>query len=160
MSKRSEDALIALRRIQRMTELASKRLAQMAGLTPSQLSVLRILDEGENISAGQVAEATQLKHATITSLVDKLEARGFVARQRCETDRRRVLLHLLPAGKIALSKAPDPLHETFSIGFDALPGWHQSMLVSSLERAVTLLDADMLDAAPVLDVGELDEKPD
>ena len=127
MSKRSEDALIALRRIQRMTELASKRLAQTAGLTPSQLSVLRILDEGGEISAGQVVEATQLKHATITSLVDKLEARGFVARERCETDRRRVWLHLLPAGKIALAK--------------------------------TLLDADMLDAAPVLDVGELDEKP-
>ncbi len=159
MSKRSEDALIALRRIQRMTEMASKRLAQTAGLTPSQLSVLRMLDEGDDVSAGQIVEATQLKHATITSLVDKLEARGFVARERCETDRRRVWLHLLPAGKIALSKAPDPLHETFSTGFDALPDWHQSMLVSALERAVTLLDADMLDAAPVLDVGELDEKP-
>jgi DNA-binding MarR family transcriptional regulator len=159
LSKRSEDALIALRRIQRMTEMASKRLAQTAGLTPSQLSVLRMLDEGDDVSAGQIVEATQLKHATITSLVDKLEARGFVARERCETDRRRVWLHLLPAGKVALSKAPDPLHETFSTGFDALPDWHQSMLVSALERAVTLLDADMLDAAPVLDVGELDEKP-
>ncbi len=70
MSTRSDDALIALRKIQRMTELASKRLAQTAGITPSQMTVLRMLDEQGEISAGRVAEATQLKHATITSLVD------------------------------------------------------------------------------------------
>ncbi|HBJ42118.1 MAG TPA: MarR family transcriptional regulator, partial [Hyphomonas sp.] len=108
MSTRSDDALIALRKIQRMTELASKRLAQTAGITPSQMTVLRMLDEQGEISAGRVAEATQLKHATITSLVDKLEARGLIARRRCDTDRRRVWLNLLPAGKEALSVAPDP----------------------------------------------------
>ena len=59
-----------------MTELASKRLARTAGLTPSQLSVLRILTEFPEVSAGYLAQATQLKHATITSLIDKLEALG------------------------------------------------------------------------------------
>lgn len=53
MSTRSDDALIALRKIQRMTELASKRLAQTAGLTPSQMTVLRMLDEqGRSPQAG------------------------------------------------------------------------------------------------------------
>ena len=155
MSTRSDDAWIALRKIQRMTELASKRLAQTAGITPSQMTVLRMLDEQGEISAGRVAEATQLKHATITSLVDKLEARGLIARRRCDTDRRRVWLNLLPAGKEALSVAPDPLHETFAAGFDKLPDWQQSMLVAAPERAAGLLDAEELDAAPFLDVGEL-----
>ena len=155
MSTRSDDALIALRKIQRMTELASKRLAQTAGITPSQMTVLRMLDEQGEISAGRVAEATQLKHATITCLVDKLEARGLIARRRCDTDRRRVWLNLLPAGKEALSVAPDSLHETFAAGFDKLPDWQQSMLVAALERAAGLLDAEELDAAPFLDVGEL-----
>jgi|TARA_R110001583_G_scaffold163735_3_gene316047 DNA-binding MarR family transcriptional regulator len=155
VSTRSDDALIALRKIQRMTELASKRLAQTAGLTPSQLTVLRMLDEQGEISAGHVAEGTQLKHATITSLVDKLEARGLIARRRCDTDRRRVWLNLLPEGKEALSVAPDPLHETFAVRFDILPDWEQAMLVAALERAAGLLDAEALDAAPYLDVGEL-----
>ena len=53
MSTRSDDALIALRKIQRMTELASKRLAQTAGLTPLQMTVLRMLDEQGEISAGR-----------------------------------------------------------------------------------------------------------
>jgi DNA-binding MarR family transcriptional regulator len=156
LSKRSEDALIALRRIQRVTEMASKRLARTAGLNPSQLSVLRILTEYPEVSAGYLAEATQLKHATISSLIDKLEARGLISRRRCDEDKRRVWLRLLDAGKAALANAPDPLHETFSSRFDALPDWQQAMLIASLEQVTSLLDAQNIEAAPVLDIGELD----
>ncbi len=159
MSKRSEDALIALRKIQRMTEMSSKRLARTAGLTPSQLSVLRILAEYDEVSAGWLAEATQLKHATITSLIDKLEERKMIARRKCDEDRRRVWHTLLPAGKAALTESPDPLHETFSQRFDELVDWEQSMLVAALERITSLLDAANIDAAPILDIGELDENP-
>tara|TARA_B100001540_G_scaffold257970_1_gene235879 strand:+ start:115 stop:597 length:483 start_codon:yes stop_codon:yes gene_type:complete len=159
VSKRSEDALIALRKIQRMTEMSSKRLARTAGLTPSQLSVLRILAEYDEVSAGWLAEATQLKHATITSLIDKLEERKMIARRKCDEDRRRVWHTLLPAGKAALTESPDPLHETFSQRFDELVDWEQSMLVAALERITSLLDAANIDAAPILDIGELDENP-
>ena len=159
MSKRSEDALIALRKIQQVTELSSKRLARTVGLTPSQLSVLRILTEYPEVSAGYLAEATQLKHATITSLIDKLEARGFISRRKCDEDKRRVWLRLLPAGQNALADAPDPLHEVFSNRFDALPDWQQAMLVTVLEQVTTLLDAENLEAAPVLDIGNLNESP-
>lgn len=159
MSTRSEDALIALRKIQRVTELASKRLATTAGLTPSQLRVLQILAEYEEVSAGYLADETQLKHATITSLADKLEERGMIARRRCDSDRRRVWLRLLPDGQTALATSPDPLHDVFSKRFGTLPDWEQSMLVSALERVTNLLDAENIDAAPVLDIGELDQQP-
>ena len=159
MSERSEEALIALRQIQRRTEQASKKLAAQAGLTPSQLLVMQILSERGEISAGEVSNLTQLKHATITSLVDKLVARGLVARRRCEEDRRRVWLQLQPEGEAAITSAPDLLQETFQTRFQSLPDWHQSMLVSSLERIAALLDAEDLDAAPILDVGALDERP-
>lgn len=159
MSIRSEEALIALRQIQRRTEQASKKLAAQAGLTPSQLMVMQILAERGETSAGEVASLTQLKHATITSLVDKLVARDLMARRRCDEDRRRVWLKLLPDGQKVITSAPDLLQETFQSRFEALPNWHQSMLVSSLERTAALLDAEGLDAAPVLDVGALDEKP-
>ena len=140
MNQRSVDALIALRKIQRVTELASRRLAATAGLTPSQLAVMRLL-----------------KQATITSLADKLEARELIARRRCDEDRRRVWLRLLPAGVAILADAPDLLQETFSDRFNDLPDWQQSLIVAALEQVSGLLDADDLDAAPALDVGELDE---
>jgi DNA-binding MarR family transcriptional regulator len=159
MSVRSEDALIALRQIQRKTEQASKKLAAQANLTPSQLLVMQILAERGEISAGDVSKLTQLKHATITSLVDKLVARGLATRRRCEEDRRRVWLTILPEGQNAITSAPDLLQETFHTRFETLPDWHQAMLVSSLERVAALLDAEDLEAAPILDVGALDERP-
>lgn len=159
MVSRSNEALIALRQIQRKTEQVSKRLASTAGLTPSQLLVMQILSERGETSAGEISKLTQLKHATITSLVDKLVARGLLSRRRCDEDRRRVWLTLLPEGQRALTSAPDLLQETFQARFENLPDWHQSMLVSALERVAALLDAEDLDAAPILDVGALDEKP-
>ncbi|MEH6409340.1 MAG: MarR family transcriptional regulator [Hyphomonas sp.] len=157
MNQRSVDALIALRKIQRVTELASRRLASTAGLTPSQLAVLRLLEKSGELSSGRISEATLLKQATITSLADKLEARELIARRRCDEDRRRVWLRLLPAGVAILADAPDLLQETFSDRFNDLPDWQQSLIVSALEQVSGLLDADDLDAAPALDVGELDE---
>ena len=159
MNVRSEDALIALRQIQRKTEQASKKLAAQASLTPSQLLVMQILAERGEISAGEVSKLTQLKHATITSLVDKLVARGLLMRRRCEEDRRRVWLTLLPEGQNVITSAPDLLQDMFQSRFESLPDWHQSMLVSSLERVAALLDAEDLEAAPILDVGALDERP-
>ena len=159
MSNRSEDALIALRQIQRKTEQSSKRLAQMAGLTPSQLLVMQILSERGERSAGEVSKLTQLKHATITSLVDKLMARGLVSRRRCDEDRRRVWLTLLPEGEKVIQSAPDLLQDMFQERFGGLPDWHQAMLVSALERIASILDAEDLEAAPILDIGELDQNP-
>ena len=157
MNQRSVDALIALRKIQRVTELASRRLAAMAGLTPSQLAVLRLLEKSGEVSSGKISEATLLKQATITSLADKLEARELIARRRCDEDRRRVWLRLLPAGVTILAEAPDLLQETFSSRFDELPDYQQALIVAALEQVSGLLDADDLDAEPALDVGELDE---
>lgn len=159
MSVRSEDALIALRQIQRRTELASKKLAAQAGLTPSQLLVMQILAERGEISAGQISDMTQLKHATITSLVDKLEARGLVCRRRCEEDRRKVWLTLLPEGEAVITSAPSLLQETFESRFKLLPAWQQAMLVSALEQVAALLDAEQIEAAPILDIGDLDLRP-
>ena len=159
MAKRSDDALIALRQIQRRTEQASKKLAAQVGLTPSQLLVMQILKERGETSAGEIAGLTQLKHATITTLVDKLEGRKMVVRRKSEGDRRKVWLTLTPDGDAAITAAPNLLQDTFQMRFDRIEDWEQSMLVAALERVASFLDAEELDAAPILDIGALDEKP-
>jgi len=159
MSQSSDRALVAIRKIQRRIELDTRKLAQAAKLTPSQLIVLQILAERGETAIGDIVKATQLSNATITSLVDKMVERDLVSRRRCEQDRRRVWLTLRPDGEQALRDAPNPLQERFEQRFEDMEDWEQAMLVAALERVVSMLDATGLDVAPILAAGALDPKP-
>src|SRR6056297_1242175 len=87
---RVDESLIALRRILRSTELYARSLAHAAGLSPAQLRVLQIVT-GEGGSATPTLLATRMgvSQATVTALVDKLVARGYVLRERSSRDRRQ-----------------------------------------------------------------------
>ena len=158
MSERSAEALIAIRQIQRKIEQSSKRLAEIEGLTPSQLKVLQMLTEYHEVSVGWICEQTQLKNAPIANRVDRLVARSMVSRRRSESDRRRVWIKLEDAGRAALEHAPDLLQAEFEGRFDELPAWQQSMVVASLELVSSMMDADKIEAAPLLQTGWLGEK--
>lgn len=158
MSVRAKDALIALRKIQQRTDQASKILAETVGLTPSQLTALQYLQDRGETSAGDMATLIHLKHATISALVDKMEDRNFVSRRKCDEDRRRVWLKLEPKGIEAIQSAPNLLQETFSQRFEKLPSWQQAMLVAALEQVASILDAENIEAAPVLHIGDINEK--
>ncbi len=155
MNDRLDNVLIALRQIQRQTEFASRKLAATAKLTPSQLKVLQCLQENGKLSAGAISDKINLKHATITSLLDRLEQSKMVSRERSTTDRRKVMVTLQSAGQDAILKAQDGLQEKFGARYKELDDWEQAMLVAALERISQLLDAADLDAAPILEVGEL-----
>jgi DNA-binding MarR family transcriptional regulator len=156
MNDRSNSALIALRRILRVTELNSRTLAQHSELTASQLIVLqRVADEGRMLPSS-IAKSVGLQQATITVLVDKLEDAGLVTRQRDTKDRRRVWIEPTPEGRATLDRSPDLLQHRFEARFAELEEWEQSMIIAALERVGALLDASSIDAAPVLDVGDLD----
>lgn len=156
MNDRSNTALVALRRILRVTELNARKLAHEAELTTSQLLVLQHVSQRGRALPSEVARAVTLKQATVTVVVNKLEDTGLVTRKRDTDDRRRVWIELTNAGKAALENSPDLLQHRFVKGFDNLEDWEQSMIIAALERVSALLDAGKVDAAPVLDVGDLD----
>lgn len=158
MTVRANDALIALRKIQQRTDQASKRLAQTVGLTPSQLTVLQYLQDRGETSAGDMSTLTHLKHATITALIDKMVEREFVSRVKYDGDRRRVWLKLEPKGEQAIQSAPNLLQETFKTRFEKLPDFQQAMLIAALEQVASILDAENIEAAPVLHTGAINEK--
>ncbi|MFC4256098.1 MarR family transcriptional regulator [Altererythrobacter xixiisoli] len=148
--------LRALRRILRATEIGSRQLASTTGLTPSQWLVLREIDARGSASPGSIAAALQFSQATITANVDRLEELGFVQRRRNEQDRRQSILSPLPAGQAALADGPDPLQAVFTDRFAGLPQWEQAMILAAVERLALLLDAQHIDAAPLLDNGLID----
>ncbi|TYB80689.1 MarR family winged helix-turn-helix transcriptional regulator [Maritimibacter fusiformis] len=152
---RIDISLIALRRILRATELYGRELATAAGLTPVQFRVLQIVAETGSTTPTTIANRMGVSLATITSLVDKLVSKGMVTRERSETDRRQTNVVLSPLGRDTIDNAPDPLQQRYVREFGKLEDWEQAQLISSLERVAAMLDAESLDASPVLDVGDI-----
>lgn len=153
---RSQDALTALRRIIRATEFGSKRLAQETGLTNSQMIVLRLLGQSEE-TPGAISAQIGLTQATVTALVDKLEERGLVARRRGKDDRRQVWITPTAAGRELLADMPSNPQTLFQKAFEELADWEQAMMVATLERIATMLNAEAIHAGPVLELGGLTE---
>ncbi|ARC89399.1 MarR family winged helix-turn-helix transcriptional regulator [Rhodovulum sp. MB263] len=153
--KRSELSLVALRRILRATELYGRELARAAGLTAVQIRVLQIVAETGQSTPKTIATRMGVSQATMTTLIDRLVAKGLVDRRRSETDRRQMIIAITGLGRESIDRAPDPLHDRYVIAFERLPDWEQAMLVAALERVASLLDAGNLDAAPVLDLGDI-----
>mgnify|MGYP002640000810 CR=1 FL=1 len=156
---RTEESLIAIRKILRATELFERRLAQSVGLTPAKLRVLQILASKDDERASPKGLATQMgvSQATVTVLVDKLVAASFVTRMRSVADRRQMHVLLTKSGREAIKDSPDALQQRFVKKFQNMQDWEQAQIVASLERVTAMLDATDIDASPVLSLGALSE---
>lgn len=153
-----DDVLTALRRVIRATDLHSKHLEKTAGLTAPQLLLLQILQSRANnkMTSGALADEMSLSQATVTTILDRLEARELIQRERSSTDKRKVYVTLTEAGAKTLKLAPAPLQQYFAKQFQSLEDWEQTMILSALQRIAHMMNAQNLDASPVLDVGALD----
>lgn len=81
--------------------------SRAAGLEPQQyllLLAIRGLPEGEAATIRTLADRLALKHHSAVELIDRLEAHGYVRRNRSRDDRRRVLVALLPRGEKLLER--------------------------------------------------------
>jgi DNA-binding MarR family transcriptional regulator len=155
MTSRSESALVTLRRILHVTDTNARALARRTGLTQAQMIVLEIVAEDDRSTPKEIARRSGVSQATITSLIDKLEARGLVTRRRSEQDRRLIRVTATEAGHTLLANAPNPLYAAFGTRFAALPEWEQLMLLAALERLSGLMNADAVEALPPGDAPRL-----
>jgi DNA-binding MarR family transcriptional regulator len=93
----------------------SEQAARTAGLEPQQyllLLAVRGLPLGREASIRELAERMQLRHHSVVELVDRLEGRLLLRRERSRVDRRQVIVHLTPRGeRIILRLAKQRLAE-------------------------------------------------
>ncbi|GHA97855.1 MarR family transcriptional regulator [Algimonas arctica] len=154
------DVLTSLRKITRAIDLHSKSLMKDIGLTTPQLLVLQQVGQSGRARPSEVAKQVHLSQATITSIVDRLVKAELVTRARSEADRRSVDIILTQAGRTKLDAAPALLQKEFLATFDNLENWEKTLLVSSLQRLAAMMDAESIDAAPILELGDISPPPD
>ena len=156
--QRDEELLVALRRVIRAIDLRSKQLSRDVGLTGPQLLVMQDIGKEPGIMVRQIADNINLSPATVTSILDRLEAKELVQRIRSTEDKRRVGVFLTEQGQIILKDAPLPFQEHFTNRFAQLKDWEQSQMVATMQRIAAMMDAEDIDASPMLEVGNLAEK--
>lgn len=72
----------------------SKRMENELGITGPQRLVLRVVGKFPGLSAGELAHIIRLHPSTITGILQRLVARGFLERERDPQDSRRARLRL------------------------------------------------------------------
>tara|TARA_R110001583_G_scaffold10019_7_gene46780 strand:- start:3631 stop:4143 length:513 start_codon:yes stop_codon:yes gene_type:complete len=150
--EKHQELLIALRKVIRAIGLHSKHLNKTSGLTSPQLLIMLEIDKAAGVNSSQVAKNVNLSAATVTNIIDRLENKSLVSRVRNTQDKRKVGLYLTEHGQALLLKAPQPLQENFIENFANLAQWEQSQLLSSMERLAGMMDANEIDAAPLLEL--------
>ena len=156
----NDQILIALRRIVRAIDQHSRRLAQDFGLTGPQLVILRELVRNGGMYVAELAESISLSHATVTDILNRLEQRGLVSRERSLTDRRRIMVTATKRSMALISQSPPLLQETFSAQLAKLQEWELTQTLSVLQRVALMMDASQVDASPLLATGSLTAEPD
>ncbi len=153
-----EDQIVAaIRRIMRAVDLHSRHLAEEHGLTGPQLATLQAASRlGEASSTGALARAVHLSGPTVTGLLDRLAKRGLVERARSGNDRRSVTITITPQGEEVMAAAPSLLQDRFRAELARVEDWEQTMILAMLQRIAAMMDAESLDASPVLVPGPVD----
>ncbi|UUO25309.1 MarR family transcriptional regulator [Colwellia sp. M166] len=153
--EKHQELLIALRKVIRAIDLHSKHLSKTSGLTSPQLLIMLEIDKVSGVNSSQVAKSVNLSAATVTNILDRLENKNLISRVRDTQDKRKVGLYLTDNGKALLVKAPQALQEHFIDKFSNLAQWEQSQLLSSMERLSEMMDANEIDAAPLLELNAM-----
>ena len=153
----TDSVLIAIRKIIQSIAMNSKSLVKRVGLTGPQLMILQEVAHSGEISAGEVAKAISLSQGTVTGILERLEKQDLVTRRRSDFDRRRVLVQATAAGQKLMETAPPLMQEAFVERFNSLQDWEQAMILSSLQRLVSIMNAKAIKAAPILAAGPIGE---
>lgn len=105
-------------------------------ITPQQYNVLRILRgvHPESLPTMEIAEKMVEKTPGITRLLDRLEEKGLIARERPAEDRRRVLISISSEGIALLSVLEDPVRKATKAVLQGLSGEEVEQLYSMLRH--------------------------
>ena len=85
---------LAVRQMGAQSVLSSAAMAKHFDLHSTDLEVLDLIFLRQNVSAGDLVKATGLTSGSVTALLDRMEAKALIIRERDDADRRRTNVRL------------------------------------------------------------------
>jgi len=116
-----------------MNQAFRRRIAHLR-LTPDQFTVLRTLLEGDHrgISQREISHIITSDPNTVASLLERMEAAGFIDRKPHEKDRRAHRIQVLPSGKRTYEQARAVARALQAEILDVLPAAKREEFLESL----------------------------
>lgn len=133
----AESAMTSLRRLVRALHAASAASTRDLGVSSAQLFVLRQLAAAPGQSIGALARRTLTSPGTVSEVVARLVARGYVERAAAPDDRRRAELALTARGRGLLARAPQPVQERLVAALASLDEGEQRVLATALHHWIS-----------------------
>jgi DNA-binding MarR family transcriptional regulator len=129
----------AVLNIARTAEVLGQSMAEFLReykLSPTQYNVLRILRGAgaAGVTCSQIAERMIGRDPDITRLLDRLESRGLIARQRGKEDRRVVVTRIAAEGLNLLNAIDAPLRNFLRRRLAGIGKQSLSAMIDQLER--------------------------
>ena len=131
--------LATLRQILRAVSLHSRHLIRYVGVTGPQLLLIREIAARSGVLSSELVRTVSMSHATISTVLRRLEEHKFVRRERSATDKRKMHLFVTQKAHRLLRTNPNPLQGQFLQEFSQLELWEQHLLISSIQRVATML---------------------
>ncbi|MFJ8802797.1 MarR family winged helix-turn-helix transcriptional regulator [Streptomyces sp. NPDC102487] len=98
----------------------------------SQLRVMCIVDRQDGIRMRDLTQLLGAAAPSVSRLIDRLQALGFVARGNCPSSRREVMLTITPAGQTHLTRIRDVRDQLLVQALAAMPARQRTALTQSL----------------------------
>jgi DNA-binding MarR family transcriptional regulator len=136
----------SLRRIFKAIQDYSQEVNKKFGITGPQLWALKTISTNGSLPPGELSKRMYLHPSTITGVVDRLEKKGYVLRDRGQKDRRVVKLKLTPRGRGLIRQAPNPVQGKMIYGLGKLKREELNLIYDSVKKLVEIMEAQNVKA--------------
>jgi len=133
----TQEAALSLLRTADLVRRSVSAIVEPHGITPQQYNVLRILRGAgrDGLPTLEIADRMIEQTPGITRLIDRLETKRLVLRERCPTDRRQVFCRITKDGLALLDGLDRPIRDSEENALGGLSLKQLTQLVSLLDRA-------------------------
>lgn len=134
--------LQSVRRIIRAIDIHSKELVSQFNITAPQLLALGEIAQKKHTTITELTKSIYLDASTLVGIIDRLEGKGFVKRERDKNDRRQIHIHISEKGREFIDKSPNITQSAVVRAINKLSPQEQAALSASLEKVISLMESD------------------
>ncbi|MFH1489371.1 MAG: MarR family transcriptional regulator [Pseudomonadota bacterium] len=141
----TREIIYAIRRLMQASEHYTKELNKKFNVSAAQVNCLLALYENGPLPPSQIAKNMLVNSSTVTGIIDRLEVKGLVERQRISRDRRVITIELTEEGKKLAENAPPPIQKKIITGLKKLSPQEIEQIVHALNVLTGMLDVQDLE---------------